>query len=225
VARYHVKNKRFEILVDPDKALDYRMGKRKDFDGVLLYDTIFTDSGKGLKASKEDLQRVFGTTDPYEIGRKVVMEGEVPLKTEQKRALIEDKKKQIIAYISRHCIDTRTKAPIPPLRVERALEEIDLKIDPFKPAEAQIPEILKKLAELIPIKQQSTQLRVRVPAAFVGKSFGYIKENSEILEEEWQSDGSCLLKVVIPSGIISSFIGGLGGITRGAAQVEVLEER
>jgi len=211
--------------VDPDKALEYRLGKRKDFEGVLLYDIVFTDSRKGLKASREDLERIFGTSDPYKIAERIVMEGEVPLKTEQRRAMIEEKKKQIIAYISRHCIDTRTKAPIPPLRVERALEEIDLRIDPFKPAEAQVPEVIKKLAEVIPIKQQSTQLRVRIPAAFVGKSYGVIKENSEILEEEWLSDGSCLLKVVIPAGILSSFIERLGGITRGAAQVEVLEER
>ena len=225
MARYNARNKRFEILVDPDKALDYKLGKKKDFEGILLYETVFTDSKKGLKASKEDLQKIFGTTDPYEIAKVIVENGEVPLKTDQKRALIEEKKRQIIAYISRHCIDTRTRAPIPPTRVERALDEIELKIDPFKAAEEQIPDIMKKLSEIIPIRQQSTQLQVRVPVAYVGKSYGFIKENSEILGEEWLSNGSCLLKVMIPSGIMNSFMETMGSLSRGTAQVEVLEER
>ena len=43
--------------------------------------------------------------------------------TEQRKELVDAKKKQIIAYIAANAINPQTKLPHPPLRIELALEE------------------------------------------------------------------------------------------------------
>ncbi len=225
IARYKKGGKRFEVLVDPDKALDYKLGRRKDFTNVLVFDEVYIDANKGLRASKSDLLNIFGTTDVEKIAEKIVREGELQIKAEQRRKLIEEKKRQIVDYISRYCVDARTSAPIPPLRIENALEEAGVKIDPFKPAEEQINNILSELSKFIPIKKQISILDIKVPPTYVGKIYGFIRNTSDIIKEEWLSDGSLDIRVSIPSGMKVDFMDKVTRITGGAAYVEIIEEK
>ena len=55
VVRYSFEGEKFEILVKPDPALDYKLGKKKDISSVLVSDEIYTDYGKGTKPSTEKL--------------------------------------------------------------------------------------------------------------------------------------------------------------------------
>ncbi|MFQ5711070.1 MAG: ribosome assembly factor SBDS [Candidatus Geothermarchaeales archaeon] len=223
VARYYAGGKRFEVLVDPDKALEYKMDRRMGIEGVLMFETIYSDSKKGMKASKEDILEAFGTIDVGEIAGKIVKDGEVLIKTEQRRALIEEKRKQIISYISRHCIDARTNAPLPPVRIEKALGQIDVKINPFGGVEEQAPEIIKKLSEVIPIRQQTSIVHVKIPAIYVGKAFGFLKKSGGITEEKWLDDGSYWAVLALPAGLMANFMERLGDMTKGTALIEVIE--
>jgi len=63
VARFSFEGEKFEILVKPDPALDYKMGKKKDLSAVLVSDEIYTDSGKGTKPSTDKLLKAFKTED------------------------------------------------------------------------------------------------------------------------------------------------------------------
>ena len=40
VVRYSFEGEKFEILVKPDPALDYKLGKKKDLASVLISDEI-----------------------------------------------------------------------------------------------------------------------------------------------------------------------------------------
>ncbi|MBC7130882.1 ribosome assembly factor SBDS, partial [Candidatus Bathyarchaeota archaeon] len=57
VARISRDNEHFEILVKPDKALDYRLGKISSITDVLVTETIFSDANKGTKVSEESLKK------------------------------------------------------------------------------------------------------------------------------------------------------------------------
>jgi ribosome maturation protein SDO1 len=225
VARFKKGSKRFEVLVDPDKAMEYKLGRRREFDEILVYDEVYADSNKGLRAAKSDLLDVFGTTDVHKIAEKIVREGELQIKAEQRKRLIEEKRRQIMDYVSKYCVDARTNLPIPPMRLENAMEEVSVRIDPFRPAEEQTKDIISKLSELIPIKQQITILNIRIPPTYVGKAYGYLKKASDIIRENWLSDGSLSLITSIPSGLKVEFIEKLGRITGGTAYIEVTEER
>jgi len=67
VVRLAVEGEKFEILVKPDPALEYKLGKRKEISGVLVSDEVYSDSGKGTRASTEKLMKAFKTTDPITI--------------------------------------------------------------------------------------------------------------------------------------------------------------
>jgi len=225
IARYKRGSKKFEILVDPDKALEYKLGRRKDFSDILVFDEIYSDANKGLRASRADLIDVFGTTDIQRIAEKIVREGDLQIKAEQRKKLIEEKRKQIIDFISRYCVDARTNAPIPPLRIEAALEDSGIKIDPFRNAEEQINDVIEKLSKIFPIKRQITILSVKVPAVYVGKAYGYIKNSGDLLSEDWLTDGSLQATISIPSGLKIDFMDRLGRLTNGTAYVEIVEEK
>jgi len=62
VVRYSFAGEKFEILVKPDPALEFKLGKRKDVSSILVSDEIYSDSNKGTRASTEKLQKAFKTT-------------------------------------------------------------------------------------------------------------------------------------------------------------------
>lgn len=159
-ARIAKSGEKFEILVKPDEALDYKMGKQLGISQLLVIDEIYSDANKGTHASEEKLQKAFGTTDPVKIAEEIMKHGELQLTTDQRRQLVEDKRKQIVAFIARNCIDPRSGTPHPPIRIEQALNQVKYSIDPFKTVEEQAKEIIEELRSLIPIKIE--QMRVAV---------------------------------------------------------------
>ena len=70
VVKYTFEGEKFEILVKPDPALDYKLGKIKDIGTVLVSEEIYQNSGKGTRASSEKLQKAFKTEDPLIIAEK-----------------------------------------------------------------------------------------------------------------------------------------------------------
>ena len=47
VVKYSYASEKFEILVKPDPAFDYKLGKISEISKILVSDEIYTDSGKG----------------------------------------------------------------------------------------------------------------------------------------------------------------------------------
>src|SRR3990167_7452032 len=121
VAKLKLKGINFEILVDCDKALEYRAGRLKDLDNVLATQDIFNYVKKGLHASF--LKETFGTDDKRKIAERIIKEGEIQLTTEHKNKLRVELKKRIVSLISRNAINPRTGLPHPPVRIEAAIDE------------------------------------------------------------------------------------------------------
>jgi len=219
VVRLVVSGERFELTVKPDSALDYKMGKPAPISQILVSDTIFKDVSKGEKASEERLKKVFGTEDVAKIAESIIAKGELQLTTDQRRRLVEEKRKQIVAFISRHCIDPRTNLPHPPTRVEQAMGEIRVSIDPFKDAEGQAKEIIQALKPIIPIKMEMLSVEVRIPPQYASKVFTTLKSYGTLKQERWQPDGWLVASLEIPAGVYGPLTEKLGNLTRGAAQI------
>ena len=114
----------FEILVDPDKALEYKMGSKIDVSSIVMVDEVFTDANKGIRASREKLMKAFGTTDFYKIASTILERGRLLITAEQRRRLTEMKRRQIIELIRRSYVDPRTKLPHTAVRIEQAIPSI-----------------------------------------------------------------------------------------------------
>jgi len=222
-ARMTKSGEKFEILVKPEPALDYKMGKALPISQMLVIDEIYADASKGTRASAEKLQKSFGTTDPVAVAEEIMKHGELQLTTEQRRQLVDDKRRQIIAFISRNCIDPRTGTPHPPLRIEQAFSQIRMVIDPFKPADEQAKAVIDELRTLLPIKIDKMKVAVKVFPEHAAKAYGSIKGFGTITKEEWQADGSLVALVEMPAGLYGSFIDRIGKLTQGTVQTKVLK--
>jgi len=223
VAKLDKQGEHFEILIDPDAALELKMGKPLGIDKVLIHEEVYKDAKKGLRASEQALKKVFGTTDVKKIAEIIIKEGEIPLTAEQRRRLIEDKRRQIVEWISRNCIDVRTKTPVPPQRVENALEQARVSIDPFKPAEEQVQEILKELQRILPIKVATARMSLSVSSAYAQKVKGLVAKMAKIVNERYKSDGSWEAVVELPAGLQDVLISKVNDVTHGDVDIKILE--
>lgn len=222
IARLAKDNEHFEILVKPEKALDYRTGKANRITEVLVAEIIFADANKGTKVSKEQMEKAFETTDPLKIADAILKKGTLQLTTEQRRKMVEDRRKQIIDFISRQAVDPKTNLPHPPLRIENAMEQIRYTIDAHKPVEEQARDIVKLLRPILPLKIEQISVVVRVPAEYSARAYGSIKNFGEIKQEEWRADGSWYGIIEMPAGAYASFLNKLGDVTKGTGETKIL---
>jgi len=219
IARLTVKNKNFEILVYDDKVWKYKEGRINDIREVLVGDIVYTNLRKGEKASQEELRKNFGTTDIYTIADEILKRGEIQITSEQRKKMIEEKKKRIIDFISKNCIDPRTKLPHPPLRIELALKQAKIGIDPFKPIEQQINSIIKELQKILPLKISKIIMGIVIPPQYVGKAYSYIYSSGKILRSNYLSDGSWSIELELPAGLQGKVIEDLNKLTKGNVRI------
>jgi ribosome maturation protein SDO1 len=223
VVKYSFEGEKFEILVKPDPALDYKLGRKKDISSVLVSDEIYTDSGKGTKPSIEKLIRTFKTEDPIEIAQQILEKGDLNLTTDQRRKMIDEKKKQIVEYIAKTYVDPRTHLSHPPLRIEQAMKDARISIDPQKTVSDQVKDIVEKLRSIIPLKSENLSLEIVVPAQYASQSYAVLKSVGSLKKEEWQNNGSLKAILEIPAAARPNVIDRLGSITKGSATVEVMK--
>ncbi len=223
IARIEKNNEKFEILVDPELALKLKKGESVSFNDLMAIDTVFKDAKKGSTQSPEALSKAFGSTDVNVIARKIILDGEVQLTTEQRRHMREAKRREIVEIIARNAINPQTNAPHPPKRIETALEEAKIHIDEGKSAEEQIPAILKELKKIIPISFEKQQIAVKVSAEHAGRVSAFLHKH-ELKKEQWLNDGSLIAVVEMPAGLRAEFITELNHLTHGMVETKILEE-
>ncbi|MCX8188366.1 MAG: ribosome assembly factor SBDS [Nitrososphaeria archaeon] len=223
--RLTIDGERFELLVRPDQALNYKMGKQIELSQIVGIEEIFSDATKGLRVSEEKLQKFFRTTDFYKIAEIILKKGELQLTLEQRRKLIEEKKKAIISILSKNFVDPRTNTPHPPTRYEQALEEAHVSIDPFKSPEEQLQNIVDALRPILPLKSQNLILKINIPSKYSSKSIGLLKSFGKFLKEQWLPDGSYIVELEIPVGLHSSLVEKVGSLTKGEAEITIVARK
>ena len=223
VVKFSFEGEKFEILVKPDPALEYKMGKKKDISSVLVSDDIYTDSSKGTKPSTEKLLKAFKTEDLAEIAQMILQKGDLNLTTDQRRKMVEEKKRQLVEFISKTYVDPRTHLPHPPLRIEQAMKDARVSVEPQKNVDEQVKDIVEKLRSIIPLKSENVSLEITIPAQFASQSYAVLKSVGSLKNEEWQNNGSLKAILEIPAAARPNVIDRLGSITKGSASVEVMQ--
>jgi ribosome maturation protein SDO1 len=220
IVRLTVAGDRFEIIVKPDPALEYKTGKRSDFSSVLVSDEVYSDANKGSRASTEKLTKHFGTTDQTEVAKQILAKGELNLTTDQRRKMVDEKRRQIVQFVNRSFVDPKTHLPHPIVRIEAALDEARVNIDPFKKAEDQAKMIVDALRKTLPLKSETVRLTVTVPPTHAAQSYSILKSSGDFKGEEWLSDGSLRAVIEMNAGMRASFLDRIGSVTKGSAQVK-----
>lgn len=224
VARLESFGERFEILVDPRMAALVRQGQTIDIEDVVAALNVFANTSKATRASDEALMKVFQTTDFDTVARRIIEKGEIHLTSEQRKHMVEEKRRQVITFIARNAVNPQTGHPHPPTRIEMAMEEARVNIDPFKHVEEQVKEVVKALRPLLPIRFEELRLAIKIPPDFAAKAYGDIAAASTMEKEEWLKDGSWVCVVRIPAGIQGDFYDLINKLSKGDGQVKILNQ-
>jgi ribosome maturation protein SDO1 len=224
IARLSRMGEKFEILVDPEKALEFKMGRNIPLEEVVVTREIYEDSKKGLRAATEKVNKIFGTNNYEEIVLKILKDGEVQLTTEQRKHIIEERTKAIANIISKQGINPQTNTPHPPDRVLRAMEQAKVRIDIDKKPEEQVDHVLKAIQPIIPIRFEKLELAIKIGPEFAGKASNVIRNFGTMLKEEWKNDGTYLALIEIPAGIQQDIYDRLNSLTHGQAEVKAVKK-
>ncbi|MEM7815955.1 MAG: ribosome assembly factor SBDS [Candidatus Aenigmatarchaeota archaeon] len=222
-ARITKEHSHFEILVDPDKALEFRRGKQIPIEEILAVMDIFKDAGKGERASAFDMEKHFNTSDIYKVAEYILKHGEVQLTTEQRRKLLEEKRRQIAEIISKQGINPQTKLPHPVSRILNAMGEAKVSVDIFKPASEQIELVLSKIQPIIPIAFERLEVAIKVPVSCAGKLSSAIRNIVPVKKEEWSAE-HWFAVIEIPAGMQGEIYKKLNDMTGGKVESKVIRE-
>ncbi len=223
IARLKKGEHLFEILVDPDAAAEIIEGKDLDILQIMAIDAIFSDVKKGIHVSEEALQEQFETTDISTIAEHIIKQGDIQLTTEQRHRMQKNKQKRVVEHIAKNAMDPQTKTPHPPARIERAMQEAGVHIDPFKPVSDQVKSTVNAIRPLIPLSMERIKVTVKIPAKFIGKAYGVARSFGVLEQEDWQSDGSWVGVVRLAAGMQNDFYEKLNEVTKGNVSTKVLK--
>ena len=121
---------------------------------------MFYDARKVLRPSSEKLKLHFGTNDHAIAALEVLKRGELNLTQEQRKKLTDEKRKAIVAAISKTFVDPRTLLPHPPLRIEQAMQEARVSVDPFQDPNDQMKTVVDAMRPILTLKTEKIWLQV-----------------------------------------------------------------
>ena len=225
LVRYTYRNQKFEIIVDPEAALNYKKGEEILVSDIVEGYMVFHNATKGEKASEVILEQTFETDNEEEIVKIILEKGALQLTQAQRKRLLKEKIDEIINFIHVHCINPQTNKPHPPARIESAMDEAGVNIDYVLPPDKQAKDIIKQIQAIIPIRLESVVLAVKVTPDFTGPAYGIVAGAGEILEDQWGNDGSWYAKIEMPSGKQADFLDKINQLTKGKAEVKIVERK
>ncbi len=223
IARFEKAGEKFELLVDPDLAMDLKNGKNVNFNDLLAIDRVFKDANKGEEKPEDRVMEIFGSTDINVVAKKMILDGEVQLTTVQRKALTEKRKKELIQYIAVNALNPQTNAPHPVQRIEIALNEAKFHVDLNKSLKEQIPEAVKELKKLLPISFEKLRVAIKFPAVHAGRAQGVVRKFN-LVKEEWEKNGSYVALVEIPAGLKNDLFNEVNHLTKGEAEIKIIEK-
>jgi len=222
-ARLKTHGTTFEVLVDPDGALALKRGERVNLEDILAVEDIFENASRGDRSPEEDLQKAFGTLEVLPIAEIIIKKGDISLTAEQRKQFIENKRRQVIEVIARNAINPQTKTPHPPGRIEQAMTEARVNIDPTKSIDELVKIAMKAIRPLIPIRFEEVEVAVKIPSAYAPKAYGEVAAYGKLIREAWQNDGSWIGVVQIPAGMQTEFYALINRLTKGEAETKLLK--
>jgi ribosome maturation protein SDO1 len=222
VARIVKKGKHFEILVDPEAVQKYKTGKTNNINEVLVMDDIFTESRKGTRAPKALLESNFGTSDVIEIAKIILKDGEVHTTEAQRVKEKDDKWDKIVSLITMNAVDPKTHNPIPKTTINDALKQAGFKVDERK-VEDQLQEAIKKMKPVLAFKFEEKKVQVNnLPAHIAGSCLEIAKKFGSVENQQWGSDKSLSITIVLPAGLLEDFTDKLNQLTHGKTEMKFI---
>jgi len=135
--------------------------------------------------------------------------------------LLKKKRNEIVNFIHKYYVDPRTRAPHPRNRIENALEELKVRIDPNLSAKKQVKEIIKTLPEVLPVRKMVIEALIKIPHKFLGQIYGVFKDVVTITNENYTTEG-CEYSVTLVPGDYDPLMSDLNTLCRDEFELSIL---
>ncbi|WP_340818793.1 ribosome assembly factor SBDS [Methanolobus sp. WCC4] len=222
IARLKKGKNNFEVLVEPDGAFALKRGEKVNIEDIIAVESIFYDANQGDHVAESDLLTTFDTSNVMEVAEHILVHGDLQLTKEQRKHILEEKTRKVITTIAQNAINPQTRAPHPPGRIEKAMEEAKVHIDPLKGVDEQVTIVMKAIRPIIPIRFEEVDVAVKIPGDYAAKAYGEVAGFATLMKNEWQSDGSWVAVVRMPAGLQNDFYGLVNHLTKGDAETKLL---
>ncbi|KAJ3314393.1 hypothetical protein HDV04_000355 [Boothiomyces sp. JEL0838] len=178
--------KRFEIACYKNKVLEYRNKLEKDLDNVLQIEQVYLNVSKGQVASKDELNKCFGTTDLKEIITQILEKGELQVGEKERNQQLESLQKDVANTIAEKTINPTTKRPYTATMIEKILQDIHFNINVNKNVKQSALDGIRMIQEsgVIPIARVQMKVRVFMGSKEAKKIKEKIKELLVSIEQE-----------------------------------------
>jgi ribosome maturation protein SDO1 len=220
--RLKIGKENFEVLVDFDKLNEFKKDPEKiDVYDVLADFKIFKDQKKGEIASEKQLEEIFPNKEEKDIIKEILLKGEAQIPTSYLNKLREEKKRQVINYITENAINPATKTKYTPSMIETEVNRSKYNFDPNKDYIFQAEEVLKLIKKQIPIRMDKVLLLLEIPGEFAGNFYGPFRKFGEIKKEYYDSNGNLRIHIEIIEGNLDKVIDFVKDKTKNSAGYHV----
>ena len=220
---YIKKSNHLEILVDFEKYKEFKKDQVISIWEVLISEDIFIDQRKGQVFPEKELETLFDTNNKEEILKEIVLNGKCQIPIEYTNKLRENKKKQIVNYISSNSINPQTKMKYTNEMIENEISKLSVSINPNENFIHQAEKILKKLEEKIPISLKTTILDIKIPRKYIGIFQSKIRSFGKIKKEFYENDGSLKIHLEFLEGRIEEVITFIKNSSKNECEYHTLE--
>lgn len=178
--------KTYEVMVEEGMVAKYREGDVKRQDDVVLTPIVFTNAGKGTKASAEQLKEAFGTDQVTAVIETILQKGEAQESANERKDKLDAKRQEIISNIQKN-YSAPDGRPLPVARIENALVQVKPRIDVDVDAGRQVTAMFQKLSSIMPLKKSSAGMEgiVSVPVRLSGVVSGVVRKHATVQRETY----------------------------------------
>jgi len=170
VVRFKKAGIKFELAAYPAKVAEWKAKVEPDLNEVLQVVTVFTNVGKGIAASSEELKKAFGSDDQKECCKKILDGGELQISEQERKTQLEQTFKDIATIVAEKCINTENGKPFPQGMIERTMRDVHFSVHPTKNAKQQALGVIKLLKEKSNLKIDRAKMRVLVSINATGRA-------------------------------------------------------
>ncbi|HJN55552.1 MAG TPA: ribosome assembly factor SBDS [Candidatus Poseidoniales archaeon] len=212
IARIDRHGQRFEILVDPEGVQRWKESAEEiEILSLLAVEEVWTSAREAERVPEADLEKAFGSTDLAVITDHILAKGNIQLTTQQRKEMVEQKRKRLIVAIVEAAVDPKTGLPHPATRIDQALDEVKYLIDPFKSDNILYQEAVKILRPVIPLSFEECKMAIKVPHHAYGPASRLLRGSTQ--QDEWTPDGSWVAVIEIPRARRDVILGRLAKIS------------
>lgn len=165
---------------------------------MVQVENVFLNVSKGQVASKDELNKAFGTADVSEVLQEVCVsmlilmqilkKGELQVGEKERTHELTNLWREIATQVSQKCVEPSSQKPYPVSMIEKAMKDAHFSVKPGKSAKSQTLEVIRLLQAKNTIAIERAQMRISV--AMPSKEGKRLKDKvvplfMKVEEEDW----------------------------------------